>query len=85
MLTMLVRGLSSTTTQLSLVEMFAAHGRVFDVRVVTDIFSGQCKGLATLCMEGHQARPAMAALDGTTQAGSFIRVSLDDGRKRHRR
>ena len=72
-------------TQLSLAEMFAAYGRVFDVRIVTDIFSGQCKGFATLRMEGHEARAAMAALDGSAQAGSFIRVSLDDGRKRLRR
>jgi RNA recognition motif-containing protein len=85
MLTMLVRGLPSTTTQLALAEMFSAYGRVFDVRLVTDIFSGQCKGFGTLRMEGHEARAAMAALDGSSQGGSFIKVSVDDGRKRHRR
>ncbi len=85
MLTMLVRGLSSNTTQAALSDMFSAYGRVFDVRLVTDIFSGQCKGFGTLRMEGHEARAAIAALDGSTQGGSFIKVSVDDGRKRHRR
>jgi RNA recognition motif-containing protein len=85
MLTMVVRGLASTTTQHALAEMFSAYGRVFDVRLVTDIFSGQCKGFGTLRMEGHEARAAIAALDGSTQGGSFIKVSVDDGRKRHRR
>jgi len=85
MLTMVVRGLSTTTTPLSLEQMFATYGRVFDVSVATDIFSGHCKGFGTLRMEGHQARAAIAGLNGTTQDGAFLRVSLDDGRKRHRR
>ena len=85
MLSMVVRGLPSTATQLSLTQLFSAYGRVFDVRVATDIFSGQCKGFGTLRMEGHEARAAIASLNGTTQDGALIRVSLDDGRKSRRR
>ncbi len=85
MLTMVVRGLPSSMTQLSLVQMFSSYGRVFDVSVATDIFSGQCKGFGTLRMEGHEARAAIAGLNGTTQDGAFIRVTLDDGRKRRGR
>jgi hypothetical protein len=36
-------------------------------------------------MEGHHARAAIAALNGSTQEGASIRVSLDDGKKRRGR
>ena len=85
MLMMVVRGLPTSMTQLSLAQIFSAYGRVFDVTLATEIFSGQCKGFGTLRMEGHEARAAIAGLNGTTQEGAFIRVSLDDGRKRRGR
>ena len=84
MLTMVVRGLPSTMTQLALAQLFSTYGRVFDVCLATDIFNGQCKGFGTLRMEGHEARAAVAALNGTTLDGAFVRVSLDDGRRRRR-
>jgi len=46
------------------------------------LFSGECKGFAELKMEGHQARTAIAALNGSTQGGSMIHVQLHDERKR---
>ena len=85
MLTMLVRGLPSTTTQQSFEQMFAKHGRVFDVTLASDIFTGKCKGFGTVSMEGHEARAAIGALNGSTQDGAFIRVTLDDGRKKRKR
>ena len=85
MLTMLVRGLPSTTTQHSFEQMFAKYGRVFDVSLSSDIFSGKCKGFGAVSMEGHEARAAIAALNGSTQDGAFIRVTLDDGRKKRKR
>jgi RNA recognition motif-containing protein len=85
MLTMHVRGLPRSMTQTSLEQLFAAHGRVFDLQMSRDLFSGECKGFAQLKMEGHHARAAIAALNGSTQEGSSIRVSLDDGKKRRGR
>jgi hypothetical protein len=38
-------------TQASLEELFAQHGRVHDVRITKDLFSGECKGFAHLKME----------------------------------
>lgn len=84
MLTMVVRGLPKSMTQMTLEHLFTAHGRVFDIRLSKDLFSGECKGFAQLKMEGHQARAAIAALDGTQHEGSYLRVSLLDESRKHR-
>jgi hypothetical protein len=57
------------------------------MRLAKDLFSGECKGFAELKMEGHSAREAIAALNGTTQGGEMIRVALqsDLGGRRRRR
>jgi RNA recognition motif-containing protein len=85
MLTMVVRGLPKSMTQSALEGLFEPHGRVFDMRFARDLFSGECKGFAQLKMEGHQARAAIAALDGTQQQGSYLRVSLFDEKRRRGR
>ena len=83
MLTMVIRGLPKSMTEVTLEHLFTVHGRVFDVRMSKDLFSGECKGFAQLKMEGHQARAAIAALDGTPQGDSYMRVSLlDESRTR---
>ncbi len=82
MLKLTVRGLSSATTEQSLEAMFTAHGRVHKLRLAKDLFSGKCKGFAELEMEGHQARAAIAALDGSSQDGGFLRVGLYEERPR---
>ena len=84
MLTMVVRGLPRSMTETTLEHLFTTHGRVFDVRLAKDLFSGECKGFAQLKMEGHQARAAIAALDGTQQGDSYLRVSLLDESKTRR-
>lgn len=84
MLTMFVRGLPRSMTQSSLEQLFAAHGRVFDVQISKDLFSGECKGFGQLKMEGHQARAAIEALNGSLQGDSYIRVSLDDNKRKRR-
>jgi len=81
MLTLNVRGLPRSMTEISLQQLFANHGRVFDLRMAKDLFSGECKGFAELKMEGHEARIAIAALDGSTHDGAMIRVALHNERK----
>jgi len=85
MLTMIVRGLPRTMTQTSLEQMFATHGRVYELKMAKDLFSGECKGFAQLKMEGHHARAAIAALDGSEHGGAFVRVSLESDKKPQRR
>lgn len=81
MLTISVRGLPRTMNEATLEKLFAQHGRVFHLRLAKDLFSGDCKGFAELQMEGHEARAAIAALNGTSQDGALINVSLHDPRK----
>lgn len=84
MLTMVVRGLSKSMTETALERLFTTHGRVFDLRLSKDLFSGECKGFAQLKMEGHEARAAIAALDGKQEEGSYLRVALLDERRKRR-
>jgi RNA recognition motif-containing protein len=85
MLTLQVRGLPKSMTESSLEQLFAAHGKVFEVQMARDLFSGECRGFAQLKMEGHQARAAISNLDGSNQQGAMIRVSLFDPKKKRQR
>src|SRR5690606_11807452 len=85
MLSLSVRGLPRDMTEASLTELFTVHGRVHGLRIARDLFSGECKGFAELSMEGHEARAAIAALNGTTVGTEMIRVGLkSDDRPRRR-
>ena len=84
MLTLDVRGLPKSMTEDGLRQLFALHGRIFNMQFARDMFSGECRGFAAIDMEGHEARSAVAALNGSTQDGAMIRVALHDARKRHK-
>lgn len=75
LITLFVRGLPRSATEESVTALFAQHGIVRGVDVVRDIFSGDCKGFATVDMEGHEGRAAIAALDGSEVDGSLLRVA----------
>ena len=62
--------------------LFAEFGTVRSVSVVSDIFTGKCRGFGFIEMEGHEARAAMAALDGKMIDGSdrSLRVRFEDPR-----
>jgi RNA recognition motif-containing protein len=86
MLSLSVRGLPRGMTERALTDLFAAHGRVRGLKMAKDLFSGECKGYAELEMEGHEARAAIAALDGSAHGGELIRVGLkSEARGRGRR
>lgn len=63
------------TTEKELAELFSAHGTVRSIKLVQDVFSGQCKGFGFVEMEGHEARAAIAGLNGKTLRGNLIRVN----------
>lgn len=69
-----VGNLPPETTEADVASLFAAHGRVRSVRLVTDVFSGKCRGFGFVEMEGHEARAAQSALDGRDYNGRPIRV-----------
>ena len=85
MLFITVRGLPRQMTEKSLTELFEAHGRVRGLKMARDLFSGECKGFAELQMEGHEARAAIAALNGSTQGTEMIRVGLKSEERPRRR
>ena len=73
-----VGSLPPTTTEESLTEMFSAFGKVRSLKLAKDLFSGKCKGFAFLEMEGHEARAAMAELNGKSIGGNSLKVRFDD-------
>jgi RNA recognition motif-containing protein len=77
MLTLSVRGLPRSTTEQSLTELFSRHGKVRSLKLARDLFSGECRGFATIEMEGHDARTAIAALNGFNVDGQMIKVDFD--------
>jgi RNA recognition motif-containing protein len=85
MLTLSVRGLPRQMTEKNLTELFESHGRVRNLRMSKDLFSGECKGFAELQMEGHEARAAIAALNGSAQGGDLIKVGLKSELRGRRR
>lgn len=76
MLTLSVRGLPRSATESSVTELFARFGRVHKLKLATDPFRDECRGFAELAMEGHEARAAIAALNGSAQDGATLRVGL---------
>jgi len=84
MLTIFVKGLPPSATEANLNELFGGYGKVFDLKVSRDLFTGRARGIATVAMEGHEARAAIAALDGRDFEGNTIYLALDKGPKGRR-
>jgi RNA recognition motif-containing protein len=75
-----IGNLPQDATEDSVRSMFAEFGTVRSVSVVSDIFTGKCKGFGFIEMEGHEARAAQAALDGNMVNGGdrSLRVRFED-------
>ncbi|MEW6169364.1 MAG: RNA-binding protein [Pseudomonadota bacterium] len=76
--------LPSDTTERELTELFSAFGKVFSIKLVQDVFSGQCKGFGFVEMEGHEARAAIAGLNGKELRGKPLRVNEEQPRDNRR-
>lgn len=76
--------LPSDTTERELVELFEAFGKVFSVKLMQDVFSGQCKGFGFVEMEGHEARAAIAGLNGKELRGKPLKVNEEQPRDNRR-
>lgn len=72
-----VGSLPPTTTEESLQALFSEYGTVRSIKLVKDLFSGTCKGFGFLEMEGHEARAAIAGLDGKSWEGNFLKVKFE--------
>lgn len=82
---MYVGNLSPDTTEDNIRELFSQHGTVRSIRLVCDVFTGKCRGFGFVEMEGHEARAAIAALDGTMFKGKSLRVNEERPQDKRRR
>jgi RNA recognition motif-containing protein len=76
-----VGSLPTSTTEESLQALFSQFGKVHSLKLVKDLFSGSCKGFGFLEMEGHEARAAIAGLDGKSFEGNSLKVKFEDEQK----
>lgn len=84
MLKMYVGNLAPETREAEVTALFAEHGRVRSIRLAADVFTGKCRGFGFVEMEGHEARAAIAALNGKMFNGRPIKVNEERPReKRH--
>ena len=77
MKTLYVGSLPASTTEESLQELFSQFGTVRSVKLAKDLFTGKCKGFGFLDMEGHEARAAIAGLDGKSFDGHTLKVRFE--------
>lgn len=89
---MFVGNLPTDATEDTVRELFSEFGTVRSIRLVTDVFTRKCRGFGFIEMEGHEARAAIAGLDGKTFSGKSLKVRYEDttrafgkGGKRRRR
>ena len=73
---MFVGNLSFDTTELALQDLFAAHGVVQEVSIVTDRVTGRPRGFAFVTMSTpEEAQAAISALAGQSLNGREITVT----------
>jgi RNA recognition motif-containing protein len=82
--------LPSDVTEEELVTLFSTYGRVRSIRLAQDVFTGVCRGFGFIEMEGHEARAAIAALNGKDLRGRPLKVNeerprVKNGRGKRRR
>jgi len=73
-----VGNLPSEATEETVQALFSKYGTVRSIQLVSDIFSGKCRGFGFIGMEGHEARAAIAALDGNLYCGKPLKVKFED-------
>jgi RNA recognition motif-containing protein len=80
-----IGNLPPSTNEKDLQTLFSEFGRIRSIKLVTDVFSGQCKGFGFIEMEGHEARAAIAGLNGKDFNGKPLKVNFESPRPRRRR
>jgi len=75
-----IGNLAASTSEKDVQTLFSEFGTVRSLKLVTDVFSGQCKGFGFIEMEGHEARAAIAGLNGRDFNGKPIKVNFETPR-----
>jgi len=71
-----VGNLPFTTTNESITQLFAQHGQVHSVALITDRETGRPRGFGFVEMEDAEATAAIAALDGRSLEGRNLSVNM---------
>lgn len=79
---MFVGNLPTDASEQSVTELFSEFGVVRSIQIASDIFTGKCRGFGFIEMEGHEARAAVAGLDGKNYHGKPLRVRFEDKTKK---
>ena len=71
-----VGNLSFQTTEQALNDLFAEHGQVNSVAIITDRITGRSRGFGFVEMpDDTEAKAAMGAVDGTEVDGRSLKVN----------
>ena len=81
MLKLFIGNLAPETKEADIRDLFGEFGTVRSVDLAHDIFTGKNKGFCFVEMEGHEARAAIAGLNGKTFEGQSIKVKFEEKRK----
>ena len=82
---MFIGNLPSDASEDTVNTLFSEFGKVRSIRLVSDVFTGKCKGFGFIEMEGHEARAAIEGLNGKTIGGKLLQVRYDDPRASEKR
>jgi RNA recognition motif-containing protein len=80
-----VGSLPASATEETVETLFSEYGKVRSLELIKDLFSGDCKGFAFVGMEGHEARAAIAGLDGKSFEGNILKVKFEEARAKGRK
>ena len=70
-----VGNLPFKATEEEIEQLFAAHGKVLSVKLLTDRETGKPRGFGFVEMEDSEAAPAIKALDGQDFQGRPLRIN----------
>ncbi len=76
-----VGNLPFSATEDEIRDLFAAHGEVKEVRMITDRDTGRPRGFGFVRMEPAEADAAIEALNGTEVGGRTLRINEAQDRK----
>lgn len=82
---MFVGNLPEDASEQSIRDLFAEFGTVRSIRLTTDVFTRKCRGFGFVEMEGHEARAAIAGLNGKNVNGKMLRVNFEEPREKRGR
>ena len=84
MLKLIVNNLPAEANEDSISSLFSEFGTVRSIRLLSDTFTGKCRGIGFIEMEGHEARAAIEGLNGRTYAGNSLKVRLEQKKRNPR-